>query len=513
MVYGDAHGFAKADDVVAHELTHGVTERESGLFYYMEPGAINESLSDIWGEYYDQTNGLGTDTAGVAWLIGEDITGLGALRSMSNPPAFNDPDRMLSSLFYTGTNDLGGVHHNSGVNNKAAFLMVQGGSFNGKTVTGIDWDKTAAIYYEAQTHLLTTASDYTDLYNILYQSCLNLVGGALGITSANCTQVRNATDAVEMNKRPSGYRLQTGYCPSGTTKSADIFYDGLESGSTKWRFTHQIGNNHWSRQAFYPIAGSYHLFGNDMDTSRASDQQRSKSAAQFSTGLAIPSGGSYYLYFKHAFEFEEDPNYGYNYDGGVLEYTVDNGTTWQDAGTLFNAGRGYNGTIFTYPSGNSTYGNPLSGRKAFVNTSNGYVSTRYKLSTLAGKTVKFRWVVGTDYTGWGNLGWAVDEVRVYRCVPIPSVPVLTSPANGSTVSSLTPKLDWGDSTPAPHHYQVQVSTSNTFGTLTVNVSPTDSAYQLTTPLASAKTYYWRVRAYNSVGGASAWSSVWSFKTP
>ena len=63
MVYGDAHGFARADDVIAHELTHAVTERESNLFYYYQSGAMNESFSDVWGEYYDQTNGLGNDTS------------------------------------------------------------------------------------------------------------------------------------------------------------------------------------------------------------------------------------------------------------------------------------------------------------------------------------------------------------------------------------------------------------------------------------------------------------------
>lgn len=48
MVFGD--GYASADDIVGHELTHGVTEHESGLFYYMQSGAINEALSDTWGE-------------------------------------------------------------------------------------------------------------------------------------------------------------------------------------------------------------------------------------------------------------------------------------------------------------------------------------------------------------------------------------------------------------------------------------------------------------------------------
>ena len=77
--------------------------------------------------------------------------------------------------------DSGGVHTNSGINNKAAYLMVDGGSFNGKTVTAIGADKTLAIYYEVQTNLLTSGADYADLYNALYQGCLNLVGGSSGI--------------------------------------------------------------------------------------------------------------------------------------------------------------------------------------------------------------------------------------------------------------------------------------------------------------------------------------------
>ncbi len=71
MVYGD--GFASADDVVGHELTHGFTDFSSHLFYYYQSGAINESLSDVMGELIDQTDGDGTDTPAVKWLIGEDV--------------------------------------------------------------------------------------------------------------------------------------------------------------------------------------------------------------------------------------------------------------------------------------------------------------------------------------------------------------------------------------------------------------------------------------------------------
>jgi Zn-dependent metalloprotease len=203
MVYGSKYGDPLADDIVGHELTHGVTQYESNLFYYYQSGAINESLSDVFGEYYDQVgNATGGDTAGVKWLVGEDISGLGAIRSMSNPPAYGDPDKMSSPNYYTGNGDNGGVHFNSGVNNKAVYLMVDGGAFNSKTVTGLGWTKVGAIYYEAQTNLLTSASDYSDLYYILQQACTNLIGQK-GIVAGDCTQVKNALDAVEMSRRPA----------------------------------------------------------------------------------------------------------------------------------------------------------------------------------------------------------------------------------------------------------------------------------------------------------------------
>ncbi len=196
MVYGD--GFSAADDVVGHELTHGVTQYTSGLVYYAQSGAINESFSDVFGELIDLGNGSGTDTPAVRWLIGEDIPGIGAIRNMANPPAYNDPDKVTSALYYKGTADSAGVHTNSGVNNKAAYLMTDGGTFNNKTVRGLGIPKVAKIYYEVQTKLLTSGSSYNDLYNALNQGCSNLVGTA-EIIADDCQQVRNATDAVEMN--------------------------------------------------------------------------------------------------------------------------------------------------------------------------------------------------------------------------------------------------------------------------------------------------------------------------
>jgi hypothetical protein len=194
VVYGDNMA---ADDVVAHEITHAVTQYTSNLIYSYQSGAINESFSDLWGEFIDQANGLGNDAPSVKWLIGED-SALGVIRSMSDPTFYGQPDKMSSPYYYHGSSDNGGVHTNSGVNNKAAYLMVVGGMFNGRTITGIGMDKTAAVYYQAQVYHLTMSANYNDLYYALIQACQNLIGGADGITQNDCQQVKTAAEAVEM---------------------------------------------------------------------------------------------------------------------------------------------------------------------------------------------------------------------------------------------------------------------------------------------------------------------------
>jgi Zn-dependent metalloprotease len=194
MIYGDDCTIV-ADDVVAHELTHGVTDYESGLVYQNQSGAINESFSDLWGEYVDQTNGKGTDSATVLWQIGEDAYEV--IRDMKDPPNYDQPDKMSSTFYHTGPDDYGGVHTNSGVGNKAAYLITDGGSFNDYSVGGLGIYKAAKIFYEVQTNVLTSGAKYADLGNALIQACNTLVGTD-GITDEDCTQVRNAIYATEM---------------------------------------------------------------------------------------------------------------------------------------------------------------------------------------------------------------------------------------------------------------------------------------------------------------------------
>jgi Zn-dependent metalloprotease len=163
------------DDVSAHEVTHGVTQFESDLVYMNASGAINESFSDIWGEFVDLTNGRGDDSPAVRWRIGEEVAGRpGGIRSMSDPTLFNHPDRLGSSYYYNGTWDNGGVHENSGVNNKLCYLLTDGDTFNGQTVRGLGIGRVAGLYYEVNANLLTSGADWADLYHALTQAAINL---------------------------------------------------------------------------------------------------------------------------------------------------------------------------------------------------------------------------------------------------------------------------------------------------------------------------------------------------
>ncbi|MGC3981843.1 MAG: M4 family metallopeptidase [Steroidobacteraceae bacterium] len=400
MIY--CAGAAQADDVVGHELTHAVTQNTSGLFYYYQSGAINESLSDVWGEFLDLTNGEGTDTPAVRWQAGEDFAGLGPIRNMRDPTLFGDPDKMTSSYYWTASTDNGGVHTNSGVNNHAAALMVDGGTFNGYTISGIGIDKVADIYYRVQTQHLTSGSDYADLYVALNQACQNLIGGSRGITGADCQQVTNATNAVEMNVPPVMDAGSDAPLCAANEFAVNGYYDSFETvDPTRWASSSLIGATSWLSLTSYATNGkrSYAITG----PATASD-----TALTMVSGVTVPAGA--WLHFRHSIdqEFAATTPAVYH-DGGVVEYSLNNGATWSDIGALYSAGKNYGGVISV------STGSPIAGRSAFVGASHGYVSTRYNLATLAGNSLKLRFRNTTDASIGSGRAWAIDEVRMYTC--------------------------------------------------------------------------------------------------
>ena len=211
MVYGD--GFT-VDDVAGHELTHGVTQYTAALVYSYQSGALNESMSDIFGEVVDQINAKGTDTAAVKWLMGEDIPSIGAIRSMANPPAYGDPDKVSSTYYYCGTSDNGGVHTNSGVPNKLFYLMSDGGSFNGFNITPLGLTKAAAIHYQNLSYYLSANSQFTDHATGLTQSCKDLIGAPLKVitTGAVSSEVISQADCDAANVAMSAVELKLAAC-------------------------------------------------------------------------------------------------------------------------------------------------------------------------------------------------------------------------------------------------------------------------------------------------------------
>ena len=151
--YGDS--YAAVTDIVGHEFTHAVNANEADLIYESQSGALNESFADIFGYFVDNGD----------WTLGEGSTGAdppnsgasgcvstAAIRDFSNPPCQNQPDHMQASMDGLGTgifmlsfgedpecdkedddyNDCGFVHTNSGIHNKAAFLIIAGGTHAGQ---------------------------------------------------------------------------------------------------------------------------------------------------------------------------------------------------------------------------------------------------------------------------------------------------------------------------------------------------------------------------------------------
>lgn len=421
MTYGE--GYAAADDVVGHELTHGFTEFTSHLFYYYQAGAINESLSDVFGELIDQTDGTGNDSPSVKWQLGEDLpAAIGVVRNMQDPTLFDNPDTTSSSLFYSGPQDSGGVHTNSGVNNKASYLMTDGGSFNGVAVSGIGAAKTGAIYYAVETAFLTSGSDYQDLYSYLQAACSTLASaGAHGITAADCAQVKKAGQAVEMGTTPELAPVpEAAICAPGQT-SSDVFFDDLESPAAgNWVASATSGAvDEW----YYPVPAEYgvryttsgvnSMWGYDQGSNIKDDPNAKVGDYSIAMTRDVQVPANAFLHFRHSFDFENDANY--DYDGGVVEYSTNGGSSWNDAGALFDAAGGENGYNTAIDTSSD---NPLHGRDVFGNVSQGYYSSRADLSALAGQPVRFRFRIGTDAFG-DAYGWFIDDVRLYSCTSTP----------------------------------------------------------------------------------------------
>jgi Zn-dependent metalloprotease len=184
MVYGDGDGviferFTKCLDVIGHELTHGVTQFEAALAYHDQPGALNESFSDVFGSLVKQWK-LRQTAEKADWLIGAGLLAKGvrgvALRSMKAPgTAYDDPrlgkDPQPAHMkdYFKGSADNGGVHINSGIPNHAFYLVA-------KTLGGFAWEKAGKIWYDTLTNLIGPNTSFKQAAEATARAAGNLFG-------------------------------------------------------------------------------------------------------------------------------------------------------------------------------------------------------------------------------------------------------------------------------------------------------------------------------------------------
>lgn len=204
MVYGDGDGeifdrFTKCLDVIGHELTHGVTQFEAGLIYQGQSGALNESLSDVFGVLVKQWK-LKHTAAKADWLIGAGLLAKGvkgvALRSMKAPGTAYDDPRLgkdpqpahMKDYDHTA-GDNGGVHTNSGIPNFAFYLTAT-------ALGGYAWEKAGKIWYDTLCNRLRADSNFADAAKATVKSAADL----FGVKSAEQKAVQSAWKQVGVLK-------------------------------------------------------------------------------------------------------------------------------------------------------------------------------------------------------------------------------------------------------------------------------------------------------------------------
>jgi Zn-dependent metalloprotease len=378
------------------------------------------------------------------WLMGEGATAFGgAIRDMWTPTCLGDPGKVSDAEYHCTPDDGGGVHSNSGVPNHAFALTVDGGTFNGQTVTGIGLTKAAAVYFRAMTVYQTPTTDFADHADALEAACADLVRQPLNelstreddstpsgevISARDCATFDAAAAAVELRREPTQCNFQPMFDPNPPAlcgpraDTRTVFSESFDDGLAGWGRAGEVvvtgaSGEPWVADSTLPKgrAGTA-AYGGAPDRGQCDG-----SAADFSSRdsiispvVNIPSGDA--VARKLSFDHYVATELGF--DGGNVKYRT--GRRWQviPAGAYtFNAPD----QIETTANGNT---NPMAGQPGFTGTDGGEVTgswgtSHVDLSALrirAGQDVRFRFDIGRDGCG-GIDGWYVDDVTVTVCQP------------------------------------------------------------------------------------------------
>ncbi|MCP4247218.1 MAG: M4 family metallopeptidase, partial [bacterium] len=288
------------------------------------------------------------------WLMGEDANApglVGAIRDMWNPTCYSDPGKVTDTQYHCGpgTLDQGGVHTNSGIPNHAYALMVDGGTYNGFTITGLGLTKAAHIEWAAQI-MLTLTSDFVENADALEAACSSLIGTNLNdlstglpsgimISAADCTEVADINAAVEMRTLPTQCDFEPILDPNapalcdGVGSVQTIDSEDFEGGSLPAGWTassHDVVNPGtfsspgWSVTGGLPAgaSGSFAAFGPDLITGDCVVDIEAGVIALDSPPIVLPVGEVPHVAFTHWVATEA------GWDGGNLKVSV-NGDPWE----------------------------------------------------------------------------------------------------------------------------------------------------------------------------------------
>ncbi len=234
------------------------------------------------------------------------------------------------------------------------------------------------------------------------------------------TQTPTITPTPSNTPTPTVTPTPVGQCVPGQTGTV-LFSDDMESGTSNWVATSSSGTYNWALIDTDSHSPSHAWFAPDPDT--VTDQRLT-----MANGVLIEATlNNPVLSFWHHYSMED------GYDGGVIEYSTNGGSTFQDAGPLIIA-NGYDDII------SNEYQNPLGDRMAFTGDSSlsvPYIQTVLDLSSLQGQTVIFRFRLGSD-SGVDQDGWYIDDVQIVGCSGTAATSTPTATPGATSTPTATP---------------------------------------------------------------------------
>lgn len=444
-------------------FTMGGSEPSITIPSVMISQSDGDAIKNELGSGPNASISLAEATAGsYRWLMGEDSFSFGgAIRDLWNPNCFGDPAKVSDVQYQCATFDGGGVHTNSGVPNHAFALLVDGGTFNGHTVTPLGLTKATHLYWRAMEVYQVEDSGFEDHVDALAQSCTDLLGVDLAdlstgaasgemIDAADCNEVADAMLAVEMADPPgcTFLPLLDPNAPSLVCPTRK-FLDDFESDPTGvWTLSNsgvyaEYTPRDWEWTSDVPPGGSgsafFALDDRHLGNCTEGDDDQSGMMSLDSPPITLTDQGT--LAFDHYVATE------FRFDGGNLKISVNGGAFQLIAADdfTFNA---YNDTLETAEEENT---NPMAGEPAFTGSDGGVVTGSWGQSQVdlgtyagAGDTIRLRFDFGVD--GCNGLdGWYLDNVTVCTAdtpagAVLPATPLVLDKAIDDQIT-----LSWGAS--------------------------------------------------------------------